>query len=274
VREFRGKVAVVTGAASGIGFACAKLLAREGMPVALLDVREREVDAAAQQIIALGGRALALATDVADERSVASVAERISAEFGKVHLLVNNAAVFVRGGELVSVVDELWDWLLGVNLYGAIHCLRSFVPRMRAHGEGGHIVMMASISGFVVGDRQNGVYCASKFALVALAEALAHDLADSGVGVSVVLPAAVATGFYENSAQLRGARGGLNLFPSAPPDTAAGMSADEVAARMLEGVREERFYIATHVRTRALIEERHRALMAAFDAAERFRGGS
>jgi NAD(P)-dependent dehydrogenase (short-subunit alcohol dehydrogenase family) len=265
MQVFRGKVAVVTGAASGIGVASAKLFAREGMDVALLDVRGSELKAAAAEVAALGGRVVAIVTDVADQDAVSSAAERVIAELGKVHLLMNNAAVFVRGPQIVAVGDEVWDWVLGVNLYGAIHCFRSFVPRIQAHGEGGHVVTMASISGFVVGNRKNGVYATSKFALVALTEALEHDLDGTGIGVSIVLPAAVATELYESSAQLRGDLGGPNAFPTAPPDTVAGMSPDEVAARMLDGVRNNRLYIPTHSRTRVMLEERHRRMMAAFD---------
>ena len=266
MQNLRGKVAVVTGAASGIGLASAKLLARQGMQVALLDVRADELRRAADEASAEGGNVIGIVTDVADQASVSAAAEQVVAHFGKVHLLMNNAAVFIRGTQIVDVDDEAWGWLLGVNLYGAIHCLRSFVPHIRAHGEEGHVVTMASISGFVVGARKNGVYAASKFALVALSEALAHDLEGSGIGVSVVMPAAVATQFYESSAQLRGSLGGPNLFPTAPPDTVAGMSPDEVAARMLDGVRQKQFYIPTHGASRAMLEERHRAIMAAYDA--------
>jgi NAD(P)-dependent dehydrogenase (short-subunit alcohol dehydrogenase family) len=272
MNEFRGKVAVVTGAASGIGLASARLLARQGMSVALLDVRQAEVLEAAREVAALGVRAIGIVSDVADEASVSAAADKVSAELGKVHLLLNNAAVFIRGGEIASVGDDVWDWLLGVNLYGAIHCIRSFLPRIRSHGEDGHIVTMASISGFAVGDRQNGVYAASKFALVALSEALAHDLRGTNVGVSIVFPAAVATNFYENSAQLRGSLGGRNLFPTAPPDTASGMSPDEVAQRMLDGIRSNRLYVATHPRTQTLLAERHRAIMAAYQDVSTCRG--
>jgi NAD(P)-dependent dehydrogenase (short-subunit alcohol dehydrogenase family) len=270
MQDFRGKVAVVTGAASGIGLASAKRFAHEGMQVALVDVRERELTQAACEVAAIGGNVRAIAADVASADAIAAAAERVTTEFGRVHLLLNCAAVFIRGPEVASVEDDVWNWLLGVNLYGAIHCIRSFLPRIRAHGEGGHIVNMASISGFAVGDRRNGVYASSKFALVALSEALAHELRGTGIGVSIVMPAAVATGFYENSAALRGSLGGLNLFPAAPPDTAAGMTPDEVAARLLDGVRREQLYIATHTGMRALLEQRHRSIMAAYDEAERW----
>jgi NAD(P)-dependent dehydrogenase (short-subunit alcohol dehydrogenase family) len=270
MQDFQGRVAVVTGAASGIGLASARAFARLGMKVALLDVREADLAAAAKAVAELGAPVLSLATDVADAAAVDAARDQILAAFGKVHLLMNNAAVFIRGHDVASVGDDVWDWLLGVNLYGPIHCVRSFLPGMQAHGEGGHIVNTASISGFAVGNRKNGVYATSKFALVGFSEALAHELTGTGVGVSVIFPAAVATEFYENSAQIRGDLGGPNLYPTAPPDTAAGMSPDEVAARLVHGIRNNAFYIPTHSATRDLLEARHRNVMAGFDAAARF----
>ncbi len=268
MREFRGKVAVVTGAASGIGLACAKAFAREGMSVALLDVRAEPLDAACREVEALGAEAIAIRVNVSDAGAVEAAAQRIERRFGQVNLLMNNAAVFIRGPLIENVEDDVWEWLLGVNLYGVVHGVRSFLPRMRATGEVGHIVNTASISGLVVRDRRNGVYAASKFAIVAVSEALEHELKGSSIGVSVVTPGPVSSDFYVTSAQHRGGLGGPNEYATTPPDTAAGMNPDEVARRILAGVAAGQFYITTDPQTRAHVEERHRRLMSAYDFME------
>lgn len=267
MKDLRDRVAVITGAASGIGFETARAFAARGMRVALLDIRPDEVAASAEAIRRDGAEATGFTVDVSDEQSVADAADRVIGGLGTVDLLMNNAAVFARGGEIAEIDDDLWRWLLGVNLLGPIHCVRSFLPHLRKHGRGGHIVNTSSISGFVVRDRQNGAYAATKAALVSYSEALRFDLEGSGVGVSVVLPGAVASDFYVTSAAHRGDLGGPNLFPTTPPDTAAGMRPAEVAARIVAGVLENRFFIATHTATRPMVEARHAELMAAYDAA-------
>jgi len=267
MKGFRNKVAVVTGAASGIGFETARRFAALGMRVALLDLRGEAAAAAAETLRGEGGIAIALEVDVADEASVADAARQIVTGLGGVDLLMNNAAVFLRGGEIADLDDDVWRWLIGVNLLGPIHCVRSFLPHIRERGPGGHIVNTSSISGFVVRDRKNGAYAATKSALVSFSEALRFDLEDSRIGVSVVLPGAVASDFYLTSAGHRGDLGGPNLFPSTPPDTAAGMAPAEVAARIVHGIRANRFFIATHANTRPMVESRHAELMAAYDAA-------
>lgn len=267
MNDFSNRVAVVTGSASGIGFETARRFAGLGMRVALIDARGDAVEEAAAALRESGATAEALAVDVADEHAVQDAARSIASAFGRVDLLMNNAAVFLRGGEIAALDDEVWRWLLGVNLLGPIHCVRSFLPHIREHGQGGHIVNTSSISGFVVRDRQNGAYAATKSALVSYSEALRFDLAESGIGVSVVLPGAVASDFYLTSAAHRGDRGGPNLFPTTPADTAAGMRPSEVAARIVDGIRAGRFFIATHTNTRPMVEERHEELMAAYAAA-------
>jgi NAD(P)-dependent dehydrogenase (short-subunit alcohol dehydrogenase family) len=270
MQDFNDRSAVVTGSASGIGFETAKAFAGLGMRVALLDLRADAVEASAESIRQSGGEAIGLAVDVADDASVRAAVDTVVAEYETVDLLMNNAAVFLRGGEIASLDDDVWQWLLSVNLFGPIHCIRHFLPLIWSHGRGGHIVNTSSISGFVVRDRQNGAYAATKSALVSYSEALRIDLEGTGIGVSVVLPGAVASDFYLTSAGHRGDLGGPNLFPTTPADTAAGMKPAEVAARIVEGVRENRFFIATHAGTRPMVESRHADLMAAYDAAEKF----
>jgi NAD(P)-dependent dehydrogenase (short-subunit alcohol dehydrogenase family) len=214
-----------------------------------------------------GAEAIGLAVNVADETSVVVATEKVLAEYETVDLLMNNAAVFLRGGNITDLEDDVWQWLLSVNLFGPIHCIRHFLPHIKAHGRGGHIVNTSSISGFVVRDRQNGAYAATKSALVSYSEALRIDLEGTGIGVSVVLPGAVASDFYLTSAEHRGDLGGPNLFPTTPADTAAGMQPAEVAARIVAGIEENRFFIATHAGTRPMVESRHAELMAAYDAA-------
>jgi NAD(P)-dependent dehydrogenase (short-subunit alcohol dehydrogenase family) len=268
MRVFKGKTAVITGAATGIGLACARAFARQGMSVALLDVRGEALSVAVENLQADGARAVGIIADVSKQDSMLQAAAQVEHHFGKIHLLMNNAAVLLRGLPVEDINDEAWNWILGVNLFGVIHGIQSFLPHIRAHGEGGHIVNMASISGLLVGARQNGAYATTKFAIVALSEALAHDLADSNIGVSTVLPAAVNTEFYKSSALHRGVIGGINTHTQTPDDTAAGMHPDEVAQRTLDGIRNQRFYIVTHVQTRAAVEQRHARILAAYDAAE------
>jgi NAD(P)-dependent dehydrogenase (short-subunit alcohol dehydrogenase family) len=240
------------------------------MRVALLDARAEAVERSAARIASTGATAIGLGVDVADEHAVQDAARRIASELGPVSLLMNNAAVFLRGGEIAEVGDDVWRWLFDVNLFGPIHCVRSFLPQIRGQARGGHIVNTSSISGLVVRDRQNGAYAATKSALVSFSEALRIDLKPAAIGVSVVLPGAVASDFYLTSAEHRGDRGGTNLYPTTPADTAAGMKPAEVAARIVAGVRANRFFIATHSNTRSMVESRHEELIAAYDAAAEF----
>ncbi len=269
MRDFSGRVAVVTGGASGIGLGTARAFARAGMSVALLDIRSDTLDKAVAEVASLGARAIGIETDVARRDSVEAAAEKIDREFGRIHIVMNNAGVVVRGIPMHETDDETWNWVLGVNLFGAIHGAQVFVPRIRAHGEGGHIVNTASLAGFLVGTRGTGVYTASKFAVVAFSEALAHDVRGFGISVSILAPAAVNSSIYTNSARHRAALGYPNRYAETPPDIAAGMAPDEVGRRVLAAIREERFYIFTHSETRAAVAERHAAIMAGYDAAEK-----
>jgi len=271
MQDFAGKVAVVTGAASGIGLGLARTFVRAGMSVAMCDIRADRLEEAAAQVRPLGqGRVIAVPADVSKAESVEQAAQKIEREFGRIHVVCNNAGVVMRGTPMEQIDDKAWNWLIGVNLFGVIHGIQSFVPRIRKHGEGGHIVNTASMAGLQVGDRGTGAYATTKFAVVALSEALARDLKDTGIGVSVLCPAAVATEIYTSSAAHRGGLGGPNPYAETPAEIAAGLPPDEIGRRVMEGIRGGQFYLVTHPETRPWLESRHARIMAAYDFADRW----
>src|SRR5579883_3206961 len=194
MKELRNKNAFVTGAASGIGLGICRALAREGVNVALADIEQEPLDKAVAEIAALGVRSFGMPLDVSDEAAVDRAAEKVATGFDGLHLLVNNAGVTFAGSPLLGVPQRQFDWIFGVNVFGALNCLRAFVPLIRKHGEGGHILNTASIGGLQVNPQlRNGPYAMTKYAVVAMSETLALDLEGSGIGVSVFCPALVAT---------------------------------------------------------------------------------
>ncbi len=150
MKDLKDKFALVTGAASGIGLGIARALAKAGTHIALSDIRAEPLEAARREIEALGVRAIGLALDVSDREAVRAAARRVEAEFGKLHILCNNAGVAFAGTAVDEATDRDWDWVIGVNLYGPINFIQAFVPLIKRHGEGGHVVNTASIAGFQI----------------------------------------------------------------------------------------------------------------------------
>ncbi|HAM01902.1 MAG TPA: hypothetical protein DCQ30_06690, partial [Acidimicrobiaceae bacterium] len=187
MEELRGKVAVVTGAASGIGLAVSRKAAAEGMRLVVADIEEGPLKAAADELSAAGAEVLAVPTDVSERSSVQTLCDAALERFGTVHLLHNNAGVGA-GGPLWEVPEADWRWVLGVNLWGVIHGIGVFVPHMVARGEG-HVVNTASLAG-LASPPFMGPYNAAKHAVVTISETLAKDLRTMGspVGVSVLCP--------------------------------------------------------------------------------------
>ncbi|MBI2466449.1 MAG: SDR family NAD(P)-dependent oxidoreductase [Candidatus Rokubacteria bacterium] len=244
--SFEGRVAVVTGGASGIGRALALAFAREGARVVVADVDEPEAAAAARAIEAGGGEALAVRTDVSDRAQVVALADRAFARFGAVHVLCNNAGVVVHGG-LEAATHHDWAWLIGVNLWGVIHGLEAFLPRMIAQGQGGHVLNTASMAGLVA-SQALGVYNATKYAVVGLSETLAKDLRPYGIGVSVLCPMGVATRIREAERSRPAAlRNPVGRAPGAEV-TLIGrtLTPEEVAERALAAIRAGDLYVLTH----------------------------
>jgi NAD(P)-dependent dehydrogenase (short-subunit alcohol dehydrogenase family) len=277
MRELAGKTAFVTGGASGIGFALGRALAASGMKVMLADI---EKDALATAVKALndgGYDVQSVHCDVADAASVERAATSCVAAFGKVHVVCNNAGVG-GGGGIDAISLETWRWVLDVNLMGVLHGIRAFLPRMLAHGEGGHVVNTASMAGL-----QSGLgfspYATSKYAVVAMSEGLAKEVATRGIGVTVLCPGFVRTRIWE-SGRNRQTRYG----PARPPDPAStagkllahlaergrsGLDPDEVAAQTLAAIRANELYVFTHPEMRDEVDERFAAITAAFDKAAR-----
>jgi NAD(P)-dependent dehydrogenase (short-subunit alcohol dehydrogenase family) len=246
VRTFGGKVAVVTGGGSGIGRALALALAREGARVVVADVDEAAAAETVRLVATTGADGLAVPVDVADRGQVESLADRVFDRYGATHVLCNNAGVVVHGA-LQSATWEDWQWVVGVNLWGVVHGLLAFVPRMIAGGEGGHVVNTASMAGLIA-SQGLGVYNTTKYAVVGLSETLAKDLRPHRIGVTVVCPMGVATRIREagrnRPAALRNASGG----PAGSELTLIGrtLAPDEVAAQTLAAVRAGALYVITH----------------------------
>ena len=263
MREFRDKVAVVTGAASGIGQALAQRFAREGMRVVLADVEAAALERAAGAIDSSGTRALPVRTDVSKAADVERLAQVAQDKFGAIHIVCNNAGVVTSGPTWMQTVAD-WEWLLGVNLWGVIHGVRVFTPILLAQGEG-HIVNTASLAGMITGPGA-APYNVSKFAVVALSETLHHELTmlGSAVRVSVLCPGFVNTNIADaarnrpaalsdTAPQLPGseemAQMGRRLLANGSPPSM-------VADVMFEAIRNERFYIFPHPEWKRYIRAR------------------
>ena len=266
MQELKDKVAVITGGASGLGLAMAKRFAREGMKLVLADIEEDALRRVDQELRKAGVPVLSIRTDVSRGQDLERLAEKTLATFGAVHIVCNNAGV-APGGPVWESTSADWEWVMGVNVWGVVHGVRIFVPIMLRQDTPCHVVNTASVAGLLSVPGM-GIYCVSKHAVVTLSECLYHDLAQRGakVGVSVLCPAYVPTGIAESErnrpALLRNAQRPRSAEDQAREEqmrhavTSGKVSAEMVADMVLEGIREDRFYILTHPRIKAAIETR------------------
>jgi NAD(P)-dependent dehydrogenase (short-subunit alcohol dehydrogenase family) len=259
MNDFDGRTAVITGGGNGIGAALARAFAARGARLVLADIDEAAMAIVADPIRAAGTEVLCVQTDVGEIASVRALADAAERRFGAVHVVCNNAGVALFG-EIAAATHADWVYTMRVNFWGVVHGVETFVPRLLAHGAGGHIVNTASMAG-LVGMRWLGIYSASKFAVVGLSEALHRELADRGVGVSVLCPMIVQTNINENSvrnrpASLRNPGSEALAVPAADAMAGGTIPVEEVARRVLRGIERNDLYILTHPEQRAILHRR------------------
>jgi NAD(P)-dependent dehydrogenase (short-subunit alcohol dehydrogenase family) len=270
--EFAGKVAVVTGAGSGLGKAFAKRFAAEGMSLVLADVERDALARTEKELRAESVPTLAVLTDVSSSSAVRYLADAAADEFGAVHLLCNNAGVEgYLDGPVWEATDKDWNWTVGVNFWSVVHGIRTFVPRMLARGEPAHVVNTVSMTALIAPGNLDGI---TKHAVLALTEVLAHDLREreARIGVTALCPGMVATNLFRGSrnrpAHLRntieppGADDGAELRERMHAILADSMSPDDVAAALLQAIRSNTLYLLTDHEWDELITARHRAILA------------
>jgi NAD(P)-dependent dehydrogenase (short-subunit alcohol dehydrogenase family) len=273
ISDFQGKVAVITGGASGIGLALATALARQGVKLVLADIEQGALDKAVAGLTGAGAQAIGVRTDVSDRASVQALADRAFSHFGAVHIVANNAGVAVFGATQ-DMTHHDWEWSINVNLWGPIHGVEAFVPRMVAQGEGGALIFTASFAG-IVPNRHLGPYNVTKAGVVALAESLRKDLRGTGIGVSVLCPMRVTTNidrsFRNRPAELGGGvtEAEANVYSEDERAALQGRTLEvgPVAELVVEALRRDQAFIHTHTEAKALFRARADRIEAAFNHA-------
>lgn len=266
MQDLSGKTAFVTGGASGIGLGIAKALLAAGMNVAIADIRDDHLAEASEELSGTN-RVLALKLDVTDRAGFAAAADTAEAAFGPVHLLCNNAGVAVVGPvELATFGD--WDWTMSVNLGGTINGVATFLPRMLAHGQGGHIVNTASMSGLMPHPGAV-IYTTSKAAVIGLSEAMRGELEGRGIVVSAFCPGAVQSNIAESGRTRPAGLADTGYAESDKRRQAGGnffhlyMTKEEVGERVREGIEGDELFICTHHEFLGGVKARAAAMVAA-----------
>jgi len=277
MKSLEGKVAVVTGAASGIGLGMTEAFASRGMKVMMADIEEDALEHEAGRLIRANFEVAPQVVNVASFESVERLAQAAEARFGPVHVLCNNAGVSGGGGgrPIWAQTPTEWDWVMGVNFYGVVNGLRAFAPRMIAHGEEGHIVNTSSILGLTTG--AGSIYGVSKHAVTRLTEGLFHDLANAGanIGVTVLCPGMIATNIITSArnrpdvltadadrpdASQREARAAMDARFKAQ-----GMAPREVGEKVVQAILDRQFYLLTHPENMAGVRRRFDDIVALRD---------
>jgi NAD(P)-dependent dehydrogenase (short-subunit alcohol dehydrogenase family) len=271
MKDFKGRTAFITGGASGIGLGMARALGRAGMNVVIADIDPNAAKAAAEMLASEQIKAAPAYVDVTDRASVRSAALDAVAAFGKIHVVCNNAGVAV-GGPIGTLKERDWDWIIDVNLKGVVYGTEVFAPLIMSHGEGGHFVNTASMAGMISPPGMEP-YTATKFAVVAMSEGWAAQMAPQNIGVSVLCPGFVRTRIHESGRARQDKYGGTGIVDPGVGATASeaaanvlnGIDPDIVGQRVVEGVRDNDLYIFTHPHFKEFTQARFNAILAAFD---------
>ena len=265
MQDLRGRTAVITGGASGIGLATARLLAAEGVRLVLTDIERSTLDAACEELGATG-----VVADVSDLAAVQRLADTAFDAHGRVDIVFNNAGVAVAG-PIAEMSHADWKWIIDVDLWGPIHGVEAFLPRMIEQGGGGHLLFTASFAGLVpnVG---LGPYCVAKYGVVALAEVLQRELRGHDIGVSVLCPMRVATNIGSSERNRPAELGGPEVSPRVPDQSDANpnqagqvLAVDDVAAQVVAAIRTNRLYVLPHPESRQSVQRRFARIEQAYE---------
>ena len=274
--KFKGKTAIISGGAEGIGLSIAKALGEQGMNIVLTDINQQNLENAAKELEESGVPVLTARLDVADEEQWKHIAEKASERFGKLHMVVNNAGV---GGDSVSVENQEkkgWQWTLDVNLMGVVYGAKTIVPFIKSHHEGGWIVNVASMAG-MGGFLHGGAYNATKAAVVALSESWYEELSSQNINVSVLCPAFVKTRIYDSErnrpeqykSEISSSESNNSFLKKTKKMIENGIEVSIVGKRVVEALNNGEFYIFTHPGYRSEIQERFKAIDEAFKDSEK-----
>jgi NAD(P)-dependent dehydrogenase (short-subunit alcohol dehydrogenase family) len=266
---FEGRGAVITGGASGIGLATATEFARRGARLVLADVDKPALEQAVERLQAEGFDAHGVMCDVRHLEEMVHLADEAFRLLGRVDIVFSNAGIVVAG-PIAQMTHEDWRWVIDIDLWGSIHAAEAFVPRLLEQGAGGHIAFTASFAGLVPNSGL-GAYGVAKYGVVGLAETLARELRDNGIGVSVLCPMVVETKLLSNSERIRGADYGLASTPEVTgglgplPAQDQSLGVDDVARLTADAILANRLYVLPHEAARASIRRRFERIDHTFD---------